>query len=180
MLTESDVFISYARDTAPLAKQLSQALETQGFPPWIDFKDLRAGQDWQDEIGRALDKAATFLILMTPDSLSSSWQETEWRAALTRVWSDSAKRLIPVVVGGTEPPPFLRNWISLDVDPAAEPTDWTRHVVDALRTPNQAAHAPLAAVRRAHWQRLEEITRAAKELGKNEPTQEDLPPGLRR
>ena len=172
MLTESDVFISYARDTAPLAKQLSQALETQGFYPWIDFKDLRTGQDWQDEIGRALDKAATFLILVTPDSLSSSRQETEWRAALTRVWCDSAKRLIPAVVCGTEPPPFL------NVDPAAEPTYWTRHVVDALRTPAQVARAPLAEVRRAHWQRLEEITRAAKEPGKNKPTQEELPPGL--
>jgi hypothetical protein len=44
MATESDVFISYAADTKPLAEQLTQALQTQGFHAWVDFKDLRPGQ----------------------------------------------------------------------------------------------------------------------------------------
>lgn len=181
MATESDVFISYAADTKPLAEQLTLALQTQGFHPWADFKDLRPGQVWQDEIERALENARSFLILVSPSSRAGSWQEVEWRAALAKVWSDSDKRMIPVVVGGTEPPPFLRSWVALMVDPAAEPANWTRHVVSALLSaPNERAHAPSEENRRERLRRFDEISRIAEELGKNEPDQPDLPPGLKR
>lgn len=181
MATESDVFISYAADTKPLAEQLTQALQTQGFHAWADFKDLRPGQVWQDEIERALEDARSFLILVRPTSRADSWQEAEWRAALRKVWSDSDKRLIPVVVGGTEPPPFLRSWVSLLVDPDAEPANWTRHVVNALLSaPNERVHAPSAENRRQRQRRLDEIGRTAEELAKNEPDCRDLPPGLKR
>jgi hypothetical protein len=38
------------------------------------------------------------------------------------------------VVSGAEPPPFLRNWVPLNIDPAAEPSAWTRRVLDVLRS----------------------------------------------
>jgi TIR domain-containing protein len=180
MATESDVFISYATDTKPLAEQLAQALQAQGFYAWVDF-NLRPGQVWQDEVERALERARSFLIVVSPRSRASSWQEAEWRAVLAKVWSDSDKRLIPIVVGGSEPPPFLRNWVGLRVDPAAEPANWTRHVVDALRSAqNEAVHVPSAEYRRERQQRLDEISRAAEQLGKNEPEHGDLPPGSKR
>lgn len=181
MATESDVFISYAADTKPLAEQLTQALQTQGFHAWADFKDLRPGQVWQDEIERALDNAKSFLILVSPSSRASSWQEIEWRAALAKVWSDSDKRMIPVVVGGTEPPPFLRNWVSLMVDPAAEPANWTRHVISALLSaPSEPAPAQIERNRLERLRRFDEISRMAERLGRNEPDQRDFPPGLKR
>jgi hypothetical protein len=181
MVTESGVFISYAADTKPLAEQLTQALQTQGFHAWADFKDLRPGQVWQDEIERALEDARSFLILVSPTSRAGSWQEVEWRAALAKVWTDSDKRLIPVLVGGTEPPPFLRNWVSLIVDPAAEPANWTRHVVNALLSaPNERVPASIDRNRRERERRLDEMSRTAEELGKNEPGPLDLPSGLKR
>ena len=179
MASESDVFISYAADTKLLAEQLTQALQTQGFHVWSDFKDLRPGQVWQDEIERALESARSFVIIVGPTSWASSWQEYEWRAALVKVWSDSDKRMIPVVVGGTEPPPFLRNWVSLIVDPAAEPANWTRHVVDALLSaPNELVHAPSAGSWRERQRRFDEISRMAEELRKDERDHRHLPPDL--
>jgi hypothetical protein len=176
MATESDVFISYAADTKLLAEQLTQALQTQGFHVWADFKDLRPGQVWRDEIDRALEGARSFVIIVRPTSRAGSWQDTEWRAALTKVWSDSDKRMIPVLVGGTEPPPFLRNWVSLMVDPDAEPANWTRHVVDALLSaPNERVPAPSAASRRERERRFDEIARMAEELRKYDLDHRDLP-----
>jgi hypothetical protein len=178
MATESDIFISYAADTKPLAEQLTQALQKQGFHAWADFKDLRPGQLWQDEVEGALEKARSFLIVVSPKSRASSWQEAEWRAVLAKVWSDSSKRLIPVLVGGTAPPPFLRNWVSLTVDPAAEPANWTRHVVNALRSARyDSVHVPSPEDRQERQQRLDEISRIAEELRKSEPGHGDLPPG---
>jgi len=99
MTADSDVFISYATDTKPLAEQLTEALQKQGMRAWADFKDLRPGQRWQDELERALESAGWFVILVSPQSYASPWQEAEWRAALTKVWSDPQKTIIPVVVG---------------------------------------------------------------------------------
>lgn len=177
MKNESDVFISYATDTRPLAEELTQALQDHGFQAWADFKDLQPGQLWHDEIDRALDRAGWFLILVSPTSYATSWQEAEWRAALTKVWSDSEKRLIPVLVGGTEPPPFLRSWVSLKVDPAAEPATWTSRVLQALRSArNEAVHGLSDKDLGRRQLRLDEISRAAQELGKQESSPSESPP----
>ena len=168
MLKDADVFVTYADDTKPLAEQLTSALQKQGFHPWVDFKDLHPGQLWREELDRALDRARSVVIVVSPKSKASSWQEAEWRAALARVWSDSGKTMIPVVVGGDETPPFLRSWVSLRVDPVAEPADWTVHVVDALRSNEDRvlAHSTPEA-RRERLQRLDEIRQTAEDLFDN-------------
>ncbi len=67
-----------------------------------------------------MDKAQSFVILVSPQSQSSRWAEVEWRLALTEAWSDSNKMLIPVVVGGSDVPPFLRDWVPIRIDPGDE------------------------------------------------------------
>ena len=129
-----NVFVSYASDTRPLAEQLTQALNNEGIQSWVDFKNLQPGQQFQRELDRAIEQAECFLILVGPKSRATPWQDAEWRAVLTKAWTDSGKRVLPVVVGSSQSPPFLRNWVSLNVDPSAEPETWTRRVVDALES----------------------------------------------
>jgi hypothetical protein len=80
MASESDVFISYAADTKRLAEQLTDALQSQGFHTWSDFRDLHPGDLRLDELDRALDRARSFLIVVSDKSRASAWQEAEWRA----------------------------------------------------------------------------------------------------
>lgn len=176
MASGSSVFISYATDTKPWAEELTRALESQGIEAWVDFKDLRPGQRWRDELERAIDAAQWVLILVGSGSRATPWQEAEWNAALARTWVDREKRLLPVVFGPTEPPPFLRNWVSLRVDPATEPSTWTRHVLDALRSVrNEAVHGVGPQNRRERQTRLDEIKKAAEELRQGQP---DEPPPM--
>jgi len=42
---------------------------------WADFKDLRPGQRWHDELERALESADWFVILVSPQSYASPWQK---------------------------------------------------------------------------------------------------------
>src|SRR6266699_183785 len=94
MATGTNVFISYASDTKPLAEELTRALESQGIEPWVDFKDLQPGHRWREELEQAIDAA-----------------------------------------------PFLRNWVSLRIDPEREASTWTGDVVGALSNlRNEAAH----------------------------------------
>ena len=68
MPNESDVFISYAADLKPWAQELTEVLQKQGIQVWADFKDLRPGDRWHDELERAVEKADRFLILVGPRS----------------------------------------------------------------------------------------------------------------
>jgi hypothetical protein len=177
MASGSSVFISYAADTKPLAEELTRALESQGIEAWVDFKDLRPGQRWKDELERAIGAARWVLILVGSGNRATAWQEAEWSAALTRTWGDSDKKLLPVIFGQTEPPPFLRNWVSLRVDPDKEPTTWTRHVLDALRSVrNEAVHGVSVKNRHERRKRLDEMSEAAKGLRKGEPDEPPVAP----
>lgn len=170
----SEVFISYATDTKPLAEELTRALQSQGIEAWVAFKDLHPGQRWKDELERAVENARWVLVLVGPNSRATAWQEAEWSTALAKTWADSDKRMLPVVVGATEPPPFLRKWVPVRVDPVAEPATWTQRVLDALRSArNRAVHDLAPRDRRERDERLTEISKAAEELRKQ---QADEPP----
>jgi hypothetical protein len=176
MATGTNVFISYASDTKPLAEELTRALESQGIEPWVDFKDLHPGQRWREEMERAIDAAQWFVILVGSKSLATPWQEAEWSAALARSWADREKKLLPVVFGEGDPPPFLRNWVSLRIDPEREASTWTRHVLGALRNlRNEAVHSMDPQSWEERHERLNDVRKAAEELRKGQP---DKPPAI--
>lgn len=177
MASGTNVFISYASDAKPMAEELAEALETQGMNPWVDFKDLHPGQRWKEELERAIDAAQWLVILVGTDSRATPWQEAEWSAALAHTWADHEKRLLPVVFGDSDLPPFLRNWVSLRINPQTESSTWARHVLDTLRNfRNEAVHRVSPQNREERLNRLEEVRKAAEELRK---TQSAEPPNLR-
>jgi TIR domain len=163
------VFISYAADTKPAAEELTRALEENGIHAWADFKDLHAGQRWQEEIERAADRARQFLVLVGPHSSATPWLELEWRTVLAKAWADSRKSVMPILFGTDEPPAFLRNWVPLRVDRGSEPAQWTLRVLEALRSSRDRS-AESSANRRERGQRLKEIHRATEELKIAEPS----------
>jgi hypothetical protein len=174
MASGTNVFISYSSDTKCRAEELATALESQGMEPWVDFKDLHPGQRWRDELDRAINAAQWLVILVGPQNRTTPWQEVEWSAALTHTWTDQQKKVLPVVFGKSDAPPFLRNWVSLRIDPATEPNTWTRRVLDALRNiRNEAVHGVGPQNREERRERLDEVRRAAEELRKGQ-TDESL------
>jgi TIR domain len=174
MAGDLSVFISYGPDTKSRAQQLTEALERQGIEAWVDFKDLQPGQRWKDELERAIGAARWVLILLGSGNRASAWQEAEWRTALAQSWEDSGKRLLPVLFGETEAPPFLWNWVALRVDPQEAPATWTGHVLDALRSGrSEVGQEAAGQIRRDRERRLDEIHEAAAELRRGHP---DEPP----
>jgi hypothetical protein len=170
MAKSTNVFISYAADTKPLAEELVLALQKEGIQTWADFKDLKPGQLWKDEIENALEKAQSVVILVSPTSQSTRWAEMEWRLALTKAWSDSDKVLIPVVVGGNDTPPFLHDWVSLRIDPGTEPARWTADILRVLRSArNRAVHGVGSYDQRERRARLDEMAHAAEQFRRGEP-----------
>jgi hypothetical protein len=159
------VFISYAHDSKHLAEELTQAFSNEGITVWADFKDLRPGDQWRMKLDQAVKASNLFLFLISPNVQMSPWQELESQTALAKAWTNSKTKVLPVLTGSSEPPPFLRNWVSLKVDPEDEPLTWTKRVVEAVqsdRSPN--VRALPAKSKRERAKRLNEIRLAAKAL----------------
>ena len=169
MLIQSNVFLSYAADTKPLAEEIARVLRNQGIQTWADFKDLHPDSLCRDEVEQALQRAQSFIILVGPSDRTTRWQQWEWRSALEQVWTDSAKSLIPIVVGEGELPPFLRRWAALRIDPEDRSFKWADHLVGVLRTSGNNTRLGLTAKdKQVLRDRLDEIALAAVELEKME------------
>ena len=161
MASGMNVFISYASDTRLRAEELTRELERHGIRAWVDFKDLQPGQRWREALEHAIGEANWVLILIGVDSRATQRQEAEWSAALSQTWADSQKRLLPIVFGHDDPPPFLRNWVALRIDPDTESSTWTGKVLDTIRNSRKEGESLAPDHRQERKQRLEEIRRTA-------------------
>ena len=164
----SSVFISYSLDAKPWAEKLSDALETKGVSTWTDFKSIRPGQRFLEEIQQALDAAQYFLIVVGPKNAIGEWQDREWQGALQRTWTDTNKRIIPVLVNDAPPPSFLKDWASVRMRANEPESLWIDRIYDAIQQGGSAvrglpAKQP-AKSSKEFRSRLEEIESAAKHL----------------
>jgi hypothetical protein len=84
------LLLSHAGADSEAAKQLAAQIEATpaardlGLKVWIDKNDLRAGQDWQEQLEEVIEKHST--ACGAPKSCRIiNWVEREVRLALTRV-----------------------------------------------------------------------------------------------
>jgi TIR domain len=102
-------FVSYSRvDGGHFARRLADQLTAgpPSYPAWLDVRDIRPGQQWDDQIAEAIQTSRGLLFVMTPDSVgSTSGCKPEWGWAL--------KHKIPVIPLQVDPepdPPFQLQW----------------------------------------------------------------------
>jgi adenylate cyclase len=106
--TLAKVFLSYARDDAPVAKQLAEGIGHAGHEVWWD-RHLQGGSRFASEIDQQLKTAEAVVVLWTEASVDSAWVQDE--AAEGR----DSKRLVPVTVGGVRPPLGFRQFHTVDL-----------------------------------------------------------------
>lgn len=108
----SDIFISYARSSEPIAKAAGDALRQAGFNVWRD-DELPAHRSYSEVIEERLQSAKAVLVLWSGEAVRSQWVRAE--ADIAR----EAGTLVQMSVDGTTPPiPF--NQIQ-----CADLADWT-------------------------------------------------------
>ncbi len=67
----ADIFISYSRYDSEHALRLAEELRANGMNVWIDQHGIEAATSWSKEIAEALEACSTFLILLSPRSVTS-------------------------------------------------------------------------------------------------------------
>jgi WD40 repeat protein len=107
----SDVFLSYSRQDQEFVRRLWQALHDRDRQAWVDWEGIAPSAEWMAEIRSAIDAADTFVVVVTPSSMTSNVcrQEIDHAAA-------AGKRIVPIVraepVGQVVPEAVAaRNWI---------------------------------------------------------------------
>ena len=121
------VFLSYAREDAPVAKGIAECIGGAGHDVWWD-RHIQGGSRFASEIDRELKGADAVVVLWTPASIESAWVQDE--AAEGR---DSG-RLVPVTLGGSRPPLGFRQFHTVDLgawDGNGEPLE-TDDLIDAI------------------------------------------------
>ena len=85
----ADIFISYARENADMAKVLADYLIEQNYTVWWD-RNLLPGQQVNQAISQEIDNSRCVIVIWTKESISSSWVNDEADQA------NYVKKLIPI------------------------------------------------------------------------------------
>jgi formylglycine-generating enzyme required for sulfatase activity len=72
----ADVFLSYKREDAAIARRIAEALRESGISVWWD-DGITPRQAWDTEIEQAISAASTVAVLWSPRSVTSDWVRTE-------------------------------------------------------------------------------------------------------
>ena len=104
------VFISYSSKDEALATRLVAALEEAGLDAWYQKREIMPGDNWAEKISQGLKESNAMVVLLTADALESDAVQSSISYALGE--KAFSKRLIPVLVGGSEDFPSGRiPWI---------------------------------------------------------------------
>ena len=102
-----DAFISHASADAPLARNICEALEARGLRCWIAPRDVQPEGTYGTEIVKGIRDSGVFLVIVTDAASESQQVEREAERA-----SHYKKRIIPIIVDGSEPGPRLEFYLA--------------------------------------------------------------------
>jgi hypothetical protein len=76
------IFVSYSRQDDLIAERYRLAQQAAGQDVFMDSYSIRAGEDWQAALARAIDEADIFQLFWSPNSARSDNVRNEWEYAL--------------------------------------------------------------------------------------------------
>lgn len=103
------LFISYSRDDITFARKLRRDLTSIGYDVWMDEKAIRVGSSICTSIQDGLSNSNFVLLVISPESLSSGWVNTEWSAVFSNQTPHCKIQLLPILRKHAELPFFLKD-----------------------------------------------------------------------
>ena len=67
--SEIQIFLAYAREDQPAVFALYERLKAAGYKPWLDQKELVPGENWQNEIVKAIKASHIFIACLSSKSV---------------------------------------------------------------------------------------------------------------
>ena len=111
------VFLSYARADRHKVSRLRSKLVAQGFLPWFDLHDVKAGR-WEPQLKKAISEADYFLACLSPNSIDKTGfvkKELKWALEKQDEFDHEDPYIIPVRLAECERPEQLKQFQSVDL-----------------------------------------------------------------
>ena len=111
------VFLSYARADVNRVLRLRSKLVAQGFLPWLDLQDAKAGR-WEPQIIKAIREADYFLACLSPNSVDKTGfikKELKWALDKQDEFAHHEAYIVPVRLVECERPEELKQFQSVDL-----------------------------------------------------------------
>lgn len=89
-----EVFLSHSSQDRQFATDLAVVMRRHGIPVWYSQTNILGAQQWQDEIGAALQRCDWFVLVLSPNSEQSMWVKRELSYALQQ--KSFENRIIPI------------------------------------------------------------------------------------
>jgi len=89
-----EVFLSHSSLDRQFASELARVIRRHGIPVWYSQTNILGAQQWQDEIGAALQRCDWFAVILSPQSASSMWVKRELSYALAQ--NRFENRIVPL------------------------------------------------------------------------------------
>src|SRR2546430_8365363 len=87
-------FLSHSSLDRQFAGDLAGMIRRHGIPVWYSQTNILGAQQWQAEIGSALQRCDWFAIILSPQSANSMWVKRELSYALQQNRLDN--RIVPI------------------------------------------------------------------------------------
>lgn len=121
-----EVFLSHSSLDGPFVSAIADVLRRHGIPVWYSQINLIGAQQWHDEIGAALRRCDWLVVVLSPNSVNSTWVKREVLYSLMDHRYD--ERIVPLI---SEPCDYDQlSWTF----PALQMVDFTADFEDGCRS----------------------------------------------
>jgi hypothetical protein len=68
-----EVFLSHSNKDRLFASDVAKQIRRHGVAVWYSETNIVGAQEWHDEIGAALERCDWFVLILSPNSVKSTW-----------------------------------------------------------------------------------------------------------
>lgn len=114
-MSAPQVFVSHSHADKAVAEKVARAFRAHGIDAWLDKWEIQPGDSLIERIFEVgLKDCAAFVVLLSPESVASSWVRHELDVAMVKR-IEGTVRVIPIVVQPCEIPLSLRPLLRVDL-----------------------------------------------------------------
>ena len=108
------VFMSHCSKDKNFARKLTNRLKEDCIKVWLDEAELNVGDSLLGKIGDAINSTDFLIVVLSNDSIKSTWVQNELKVALNREFEENRVVVLPILIEQVEIPPFLRDKLYAD------------------------------------------------------------------
>lgn len=108
------IFLSHSAKDKFFARNLAENLIKHGISVWIDEAELKIGDSLIQKIGSAIDNCDYVAVILSHNSIQSTWVQKELSLAMNRELSNKSPTVLPILKDHCDIPYFLRDKIYAD------------------------------------------------------------------